>query len=241
MIKINLRKKIPILAVFINIILFILANFSSANKLEEIVKTRNYKEYENWAKELKNKQDQRLNFNQDTKEQTNDFNNINIDSLLNKYTPNWKSFNTNKALIKKTKSTDVNRVAPLVFISFSMPEKLINEYIAEAKLYDGILVLKGLINNSFKETIKKLHKIGNKDKLSIIIHPHLFKLYDITKVPTIVVSKNNIRCIAKYDECDDSYEYDKISGSITIQYALEKIRDKGSKDIRKLADNILNN
>ena len=82
--------------------------------------------------------------------------------------PNWKSLNTgsssNVGNISGNSKDEMGSV-PLIFISFSMPEELIKSYIAEAKLYGGVLVLRGLINNSLKKTIEKLKEIdGINDK-----------------------------------------------------------------------------
>ena len=217
----------------------------------DVINTPKYKEYENFAKELKKEQDKRID-NVIIKEQLSDKesnNSKDINHLLNSYAPNWRSLNTGTPL-KQSKPINEKikeKTIPLIFISFSMPEELIREYIKDAKKYSGTLVLRGLIDNSIKRTVQKLREIENistnsenqKSNLSIIIHPHLFKLYNIKQVPAIVLGEDNMGCILKYDDCAKSYKYDKISGSITIKYALEQIKDNGDLNTSLIAQYFL--
>lgn len=229
------------------LLLFLFVNHSSANAQEhkDITRTKEYQEYEAFAQELKKNTDEKLVFN---KENGNAKNTTDIETLLNNSIPNWRNLNTSQGKVNNTNSKeDAKGSIPLVFISFSMPEELIRNYIAEAKLYGGVLVLRGLIGNSLKETVFKLKEIegvndGNstKSNLGVIIHPHLFKLYDIKQVPAIVISKDNLNCVLKYDDCSALYVYDKIYGSVTIEYALEEVKRNGSSSsLKKLAREII--
>ena len=203
------------------------------------------KEYEDFARKLKKETDSRIQFSRDNITE----NKTDIDAILNKSIPEWRNLNANKKQQSQGVTNNDNQESgsiPLVFISFSMPEALIEDYIKEARMYGGVLVLRGLVNNSLKQTVAKLKEIegsdGKKSNIAITIHPHLFKLYNITQVPTIVVSKDNLACILKYDDCSTLYEYDKISGSITIGYALEEFEKNGSSlGLRKIAKEMLSN
>lgn len=223
--------------------IFLIACFCVLN----VAQSENHKtkEYADFARKLKNKTDDGMQFSKDDITE----NKTDIDAILNKSIPNWKNFNTNNKQQSQGATNNDNQESgsmPLVFISFSMPEALIEDYIQEARMYGGVLVLRGLIHNSLKQTVAKLKEIegsdGKKSNIAITIHPHLFKLYNITQVPTIVVSKDNLACILKYDDCSTLYEYDKISGSITIGYALEEIEKNGSSlGLRNVAKGILSN
>jgi conjugal transfer pilus assembly protein TrbC len=225
------------------LMMFLIACFCVLN----VAQSENHKtkEYEDFARQLKRRTDDYVQFSQGniTEDKTD------IDAILNKSIPNWQSLNTNKKQQSQGVTNNDNQESgsiPLVFISFSMPEALIEDYIKEARMYGGVLVLRGLVNNSLKQTVAKLKEIeGNDEKksnIAITIHPHLFKLYNITQVPTIVVSKDNLACILKYDDCSTLYEYDKISGSITIGYALEEFEKNGSSlGLRKIAKEMLSN
>lgn len=110
-----------------------------------------------------------------------------------------------------------------VFISFSMPDNLIKNYILEAqnlknkKNIDIIFVLRGFYKNSFAETTKKMTAFTKDEanKLFLaVVDPTLFQKYDIQQVPIIV---------KKYED----ETYDKISGSVSINYALQTFEDGG--------------
>ena len=228
------------------LMMFLIACFCALSSAKaENQNTTNTKEYEDFARKLKKETDSRIQFSRDNITE----NKTDIDAILNKSIPNWKNFNTNNKQQSQGVTNNDNQESgsiPLVFISFSMPEALIEDYIQEARIYGGVLVLRGLIHNSLKQTVAKLKEIegsdGKKSNISITIHPHLFKLYNITQVPTIVVSKDNLACILKYDDCSTLYEYDKISGSITIGYALEEFEKNGSSlGLRNVAKGILSN
>ena len=234
-----------LIGMFLMVFLCVLS-FAQAEEYKDIPKTKQYKEYEAFARKLKKETDSRMQFNKDNITE----NKTDIDAIVNKSIPNWQSLNTNKKQqsqgVTNNENQDIGSI-PLVFISFSMPEALIEDYINEARIYGGVLVLRGLINNSLKQTVAKLKEIegnddGKKSNLSITIHPHLFKLYDVKQVPAIVVSKDNLSCILKYDDCSALYEHDKIYGSVTIEYALEEIEKNGSSfGLRRVAKEILDN
>ena len=96
-----------------------------------------------------------------------------------------------------------------IFISFSMPENLLKEYIQESMKYpNSVLVLRGLINNNYTETAVKLNAINNYNGVKAIIDPDLFKQYNILHVPTIILEKSN-------------NTFKKICGSVSIKYAME--------------------
>jgi conjugal transfer pilus assembly protein TrbC len=104
-----------------------------------------------------------------------------------------------------------------VFISFSMPDNLIRDYIIEARNYDGtVLVLRGFYKNSFRETTHKINKLGDNKQVGVIVDPTLYQKYNIQQVPSIVRVKGN--------------SFDKIDGSISIKYALEKFEENKNND-----------
>jgi len=126
----------------------------------------------------------------------------------------------------------------LIFISFSMPDNLIKEYIQQAKKAGAVLVLRGMIDQSISKTAIKLNTINNKQGVNAIIDPNLFKLYNITKVPTIVLAQyEGYPCL----DCKQSLIYDKISGSISLEYALEQIINSKFSNTKNIAKEYISN
>ena len=125
--------------------------------------------------------------------------------------PGDKSLATQKSL-----NTDF-----LIFASFSMGEKNLENLIKAASIYDGVVILRGFKNGDIKETAQFLSKFGE-EKEGILIDPSLFKEYQIVKVPTYVLVKT---CEVGTDNCKEVF--DKLTGNVSPQYALEKFGTSG--------------
>ena len=105
-----------------------------------------------------------------------------------------------------------------VFVSSSMNEQLLKQYYEQASKYGGVLVMRGLIDESFQELIKFVVKIAGEEG-GIQIDDEAFEMFGVTQVPTIVLSKGN--------------KYDKITGSISVTAALEKFAQFGDLQYEK--------
>ena len=110
----------------------------------------------------------------------------------------------------------------LVFASFSLGEKNLENLIKLASNYNGAVILRGFKNDSFKETAAFLSKFST-DKEGVLIDPNLFIEYQVTKVPAFVLSK----------PCDEGLQascqtvFDKLTGMVSPRYALEKFSSSG--------------
>jgi conjugal transfer pilus assembly protein TrbC len=116
----------------------------------------------------------------------------------------------------KTKCTN-NTVAddidsPIyVLISFSVPTESWVNLSKEMEKVGGVFVLRGLPENSFKALSQKILLLNDLGvTIPIQINPKLFGEFDVKVVPTIIVR--------------DGDKYDKISGNVSLSYALETIQ-----------------
>ncbi len=92
----------------------------------------------------------------------------------------------------------------LVFVSFSMPEASLKPLAQQVRQSGGKLVFRGLVNGSFKQMSEKLKGLGEE----VWIDPTLFERYQITAVPTFV------------------YKGKRLSGNVSLDYALQKMRER---------------
>lgn len=99
------------------------------------------------------------------------------------------------------------RARYLIFISFSMPKASLKALYQAASKSGGVLLLRGLKNNSFKATAEYLKQL----EIAVDIDPEAFKEYHITKVPTFVLVKNK--------------EHHSIVGNISFSYAKAKLSE----------------
>ena len=100
-----------------------------------------------------------------------------------------------------------------VFVSFSMPEKLMQETLKEAADLKITAYLNGLYHNSMEETVKKIMFLSQENpKLSLAIDPTLFEKYKITKVPALVV--------------ENEEGFDVIYGNLSLKEGLDRMHYK---------------
>ncbi|MFA6038136.1 MAG: type-F conjugative transfer system pilin assembly protein TrbC [Legionellales bacterium] len=112
-----------------------------------------------------------------------------------------------------------------IAVSFSMPEKLILDYLQQAKEFNTWVVVQGFKDNSMPAMLETLAKWDKKADISrLLIDPNIFKQYQITSVPSIVLTTDtypcdNQKCIAN--------SFDKVIGSIRLQHALKIMAERG--------------
>lgn len=94
-----------------------------------------------------------------------------------------------------------------VFVSLTMPKITLKALAQSAQAHQGVLVIRGLIDNSFIKTGKFIQELGE----GVILDPNLFKEYDIKVVPTFVLTS--------------SKGYSRIAGNVTADYALQKLKE----------------
>jgi conjugal transfer pilus assembly protein TrbC len=97
----------------------------------------------------------------------------------------------------------------LVFVSFFMPEASLKSLFQEAPLYNAILVLRGLYQDSFVKTAQKLQELG----ITVDINPELFEKHHIASVPTFVFLK-------------DGHSIFSLKGNVTLSFVAQKFKDQ---------------
>jgi conjugal transfer pilus assembly protein TrbC len=100
----------------------------------------------------------------------------------------------------------------LVFVSLSMPLESLKGLLKDAEKENAVLVIRGLHNNSFKETATFLQEQGLTSSGGMEINPDLFATYGITKVPVFVRMK-------------DGKEENRLSGNVSLGFAAQKLRE----------------
>ena len=130
-----------------------------------------------------------------------------------------------------TKAPKINQL--MIFISSSMPINSLKQFSIASNKANGVMVLRGLINNSFKQTVSFIRTLNNKQGTRVIIDPNAFNLFAVKKVPEIVVIIDNNNC--QWGRCDHTPLFDKISGNITLEYALEEISKRGEFSTKEAA------
>jgi conjugal transfer pilus assembly protein TrbC len=107
----------------------------------------------------------------------------------------------------------------LVFVSFSMPKESLKTWIRDANIIHAPVVIRGLVNNSFKETITSVNALTKEGASGVQIDPTSFTQFEIKHVPAVVVVASP-KCAPNLSCRED---YDVQYGDVGLSYALKQI------------------
>jgi len=122
----------------------------------------------------------------------------------------------------------------IVFASLSMPPESLKPLIRDTSKAGGAVVFQGFPGNSmkaFQQGIVKVVDPGQETK-SVGIDPRLFRAFNVTSVPAFVVVTSD------FDLCDGftcktvTPPHDRMSGNVTVRYALEAFATGGGPGAR---------
>lgn len=124
-----------------------------------------------------------------------------------------------------------------LFLSFtSLDKDTVLMYAKQAVKYNIPIVLRGFINNSFKETGTYIKSIREQyPELTILIDPPAYEKYNITAIPALVVSKSAANPIK--DGCNSPGDYVKVYGEVSITAMLDYVRFNSKNPALVLAAN----
>ena len=114
--------------------------------------------------------------------------------------------------------------------SFSMPDASLNALLADAAQLKVPVVFRGFVNNSVMETQKALVRVfGDLDRAQgFLIDPTVFRRFDVAVVPTFIgVDKGFDLCTTSGCVGDPSPAHDRLSGNVTLPFALRTIAQNG--------------
>ena len=184
------------------------------------------------------------------------------EALIKKVRENQKADNSDTTVISATKDTvDIGEMvrrygsassamikgeAPresiptlLVFVSMSMPTEMLEQYARQANDAGGVLVLRGLIGNSMRQTVAALQSLMENTGAHTLIDPTLYQRFKVSRVPTIIVTEGVIApCSPEESDCSKELPaYDQIAGNVSIDYALSSFSSSGSA-VEKAAEHL---
>lgn len=111
-----------------------------------------------------------------------------------------------------------------IFVSFSMGEKALLNLAHEAKIFGATLILRGFKGGNYKKTAQALQKVIEKTGQGFLIDPELYTLFNITSVPTFILTKP---FDVSPQERIATPLHDRLQGHVSIRYALETFAKSG--------------
>lgn len=118
--------------------------------------------------------------------------------------------------------------ALIVFVSFSMPERVLKNLAQQAREVGAVMVLRGMVDGKLSATQDAARRV-NAAGAAWEINPELFKTFDVQTVPAFVLTGNkdaiNQGCaVDSSGQCSPTNTFSKVSGDISIEIALDTIR-----------------
>lgn len=111
----------------------------------------------------------------------------------------------------------------IAFASLSMPPVALRAMIDDVTQAGGVIVLRGLPQNSAKMLTAALSKVARPSEqlTSMGIDPRLFRAFGIEAVPTYVVASSDFDLCDGFDCVSAVPPHDRMSGNVSASYALE--------------------
>ena len=113
----------------------------------------------------------------------------------------------------------------LIFISFELPEPTLARLVDQAARARASLVLRGLVNNSLRDTVERVQRLIGSRQVSVQIDPQAFDRFAVTRTPSFVLLRDGAQpqpCGAA--ACFASDQFALAAGDVSLDYALEFIQ-----------------
>lgn len=122
----------------------------------------------------------------------------------------------------------------LVFVSLSMPVEMIELYGKQASAAGGVLVIRGLVGNSMRQTVAALQSLVDSTGVETLVDPTLYQRFKVSRVPTIILTDGVLSpCSPEEQNCDAATPvYDQVAGNVTLEYALSLFASSGQSSER---------
>lgn len=140
---------------------------------------------------------------------------------------------TDYNLLVKNAKVQVAGNQLLIFVSSKMPKKTLVNLMNQASSLGAVFVIRGLMNNSYTKTYKYFFSLRGNNNISIVINPPLFKAFDVNVVPTFALYKSDQNLMTQ--ACKTTPIFTKVSGEVTVKYALEQLKGSKHADLSQIA------
>lgn len=128
----------------------------------------------------------------------------------------------------------------IAFASTSMPPAALRAMIDDVARAGGVVVLRGLPQNSAKALTAALSKVAKPGEQldGVGIDPRLFRAFGIEAVPAYVVTSSDFDLCDGFDCVGPLPPHDRMIGNVTTQYALETFAHGGGPGARLAAQHL---
>jgi conjugal transfer pilus assembly protein TrbC len=112
----------------------------------------------------------------------------------------------------------------MILVSFSMPRASLKQWLTQARRIQAPVVVRGLVNNSFKTTLKRVQTLQGRHGTGVQLNPLVFRRFQITRVPAVVVTHGTD---PMQRGAASPLTYDVVYGDVSLRYALNQLASRG--------------
>lgn len=116
-------------------------------------------------------------------------------------------------------------VSLLAFVSLSMPREALTRIADQAERAGATLVFRGLKGDSMTRMGEEIQIIIGNRNVAVAIHPPAFQQFSVTRVPAFVLARSDAANVLD-NGCAQADTFVKVSGDVTLDYALDVIERK---------------
>ena len=128
----------------------------------------------------------------------------------------------------------------IAFASTSMPPATLRQMIDDVGRAGGVLVFRGLPQNSAKALTAALAKVAREGEAldGVGIDPRLFRAFAIDAVPAYVVTTSDFDLCDGFDCRTEVPPHDRMTGNVTAAHVLETFASGGGPGARIAAQHL---
>lgn len=127
--------------------------------------------------------------------------------------------------------------ALFVLVSLSMPQSSLERLAAQAGKAGATLVLRGVVDGSLTRTAEMTAAVIRQHPgAQFQIDPTLFRRFNVDKVPTFVLAAPTAQGQSCGKDCDAQHTFVRVSGDVTLDYALEHLARQANPRFATLAE-----
>lgn len=127
--------------------------------------------------------------------------------------------------------------ALFVLVSLSMPPASLGRLAAQAGKAGATLVLRGVVDGSLTKTAEMTATVIRQHPgAQFQIDPTLFRRFSVDQVPTFVLAAPTAHGQTCGKDCDAQGTFVRISGDVTLDYALEHLARQANPRFARLAE-----
>ncbi len=151
--------------------------------------------------------------------------------------------------VQRSQRVDINEVlrtapkverdastGPIVFVSLSMPMGSLVRLAEDAQKIGGVLVMRGTVNGSLKQTVEAVQRLSEKG-VEVQIDPQAFTRYQVNVVPAMVVDLSGPQGCEASKACANRSAL--IEGDVSLGYSLAYIARTTSGKLKTEADRLV--